>query len=417
MRRILISLVFVAAVVFVAQNYYSNNPKQQSFSSTQLRLPATLIDFPKPPEKMWNIQSVDTMKYSRDLARKKSKDLEFLEEIDNQIKNISATGATHVAIGTPYDKEFVPMIEKWVSAARKYNLNVWFRGNWSGWEGWFDYPKNMTRQEHIEKTKDFIIQNQNIFSDGDIFSACPECENGGTGDPRKTGDVDGFREFIISEYQSISEVFEKINKKVLSNYYPMNGDVARLIMNKETTEAMDGIIVIDHYVKSPDRLVKDIKNLQEKTGGKIVLGEFGAPIPDIHGKMTESQQAEWIKDVFKKISVVEGVQGINYWVNIGGTTGIWDKNGKELPAVSVLRKYFKVKTVFGVVTDDLNYPISGARISYSSEEVFSGENGYFEIRYTENFPLNIIVSSNELLDKYIEVKNNINLIHIIMNKK
>ena len=62
-------------------------------------------------------------------------------------------------------------------------------------------------------------------------------------------------------------------------------------------------------------------------------------------------------------------------------------------------------------------PKTDARISYSSEEVFSGENGYFEIRYTENFPLNIIVSSNELLDKYIEVKNNINLIHIIMNNK
>src|SRR5690554_3348505 len=81
--------------------------------------------------KHWEIQSIDTMKISRDLAREKSEDETFDEIINHQVKLIAETGATHVAIGTPYDEEFIPYMEKWVDASRRYDLNVWFRGNFS----------------------------------------------------------------------------------------------------------------------------------------------------------------------------------------------------------------------------------------------------------------------------------------------
>jgi len=70
----------------------------------------------------WQIQSVDTMKYSRDIAREKLDDPTFDSIIDRQVKDIAATGATHVAVGTPYDEEFVPFLTRWVNAARKYKL-------------------------------------------------------------------------------------------------------------------------------------------------------------------------------------------------------------------------------------------------------------------------------------------------------
>lgn len=417
MRKVVFFLIFVVIVIFVARNYDFGRSKHLFISSVPARLPVTLLTFPKPAERMWEIQSIDTMKYSRDAARSKAKDAAFLAVIDSQVKNIAATGATHVAIGTPYDKEFFPMLEKWVSAARRYNLKVWFRGNWCGWEGWFDYPKKMTREEHIKKTGEFILSHPDIFADGDIFSACPECENGGPGDPRKTDDAEGFRQFIISEYQASQEAFGKIGKKVSANYYPMNGDVAKLIMDRATTEAMDGIVVIDHYVKSPERLAGDIKNLQETTGGKIILGEFGAPIPDIHGKMTESQQTQWVEDVLKRVSALDGVGGVNYWVNAGGTTSLWDKRGKALTAVAVLDRYFKVRTVFGVVTDNLNYPITDARITFSGGEVFSGKNGYYEIKTLENFPLKISVSAAGFADKKMEIPDNSAQAHIVLLEK
>jgi hypothetical protein len=75
------------------------------------------------------------MKYSRDLAREKLGNPSFDKVIDDQISRIAGTGATHVALGVPYDPEFLPIMRRWVTAIRKYNLKVWFRGNLSGWEG------------------------------------------------------------------------------------------------------------------------------------------------------------------------------------------------------------------------------------------------------------------------------------------
>ena len=116
------------------------------------------------PATWWKFQSIDTMKSSRDLAREKLNDSSYDIEIEKQVSEIAATGATHIAIATPYDDEFYPILKRWVSAARSHNLNIWFRGNWSGWEGWFEYPK-INRDEHIEKTREFILKHKEIFED------------------------------------------------------------------------------------------------------------------------------------------------------------------------------------------------------------------------------------------------------------
>lgn len=283
--------------------------------------------------------SIDTMKYSRDLSREKLGDTLFDSVIDIQVKNIANTGATHVAIATPYDEEFYPMLKRWVLAARKYNLKVWFRGNWSGWEGWFDYPK-ITRAEHTRKIEEFITKHKDIFIDGDIFTACPECENGGPGDPRQTGDIAGFRKFLINEYNVTKSLFKIINKNVGSNFNSMNGDVARAVMDKQTTSALNGIVTIDHYVATPEKLLSDIREISRTSGGKIVLGEFGAPIPDINGDMDESEQAAWISKALRLLLSSETVVGINYWTNIGSSTALWNEDNTPKAAVGVIRSIF-----------------------------------------------------------------------------
>ena len=163
-------------------------------------------------KRSWEIKSIDTVKYSRDLAREKLKDSSFDQTIDDQVRLISGTGATHLAVGTPYDKEFLPFLKRWITAARKYNLKVWFRGNLSGWEGWFNYKK-ISRDEHTKMIQEFILTNGELFENGDVFSACTECENGGPGDPRKTDDVNNFRSFLI-EGNNLSPRFllEKIKR-------------------------------------------------------------------------------------------------------------------------------------------------------------------------------------------------------------
>ncbi len=293
----------------------------------------------KPKENRWKFESIDTMKYSRDLSREKLHDESFDKTIDLQVKQIADSGATHVGIATPYDEEFLPILKKWVIAARSQGLKVWFRGNFSGWEGWFGYPK-ISRDEHLKKTREFITSNAGLFEDGDVFSPCPECENGGPGDPRKNGDVVGHRKFLISEYNATSEEFKKIGKNVTSNYSSMNFDVAKLVMNKATTKSMGGIVTIDHYVKTPQQLSSDITHIAQLSGGKVILGEFGAPIPDINGNMSEVEQAEWVRGVLELLSENTNVIGLNYWINTGGSTEIWRKDGTSKAAAVELKSFF-----------------------------------------------------------------------------
>lgn len=325
------------------------------------------------------IRSIDTMKFSRDLVREKANDLSFNEVIDSQMKYIVDSGATHVAIDAPYDQEFLSMMTRWVLSARSYHLNVWFRGNFSGWEGWYDYPR-IDRATHLKKTQDFILNNSDLFADGDIFTACPECENGGPGDPRN-GDVAGYRKFLFDEYEVTTKAFEKINKKVHSNFLSMNGDVAELIMDKETTKRLGGLVTIDHYVKTPERTVNDIKRLAEKSGGKIVLGEVGVPLTDLHGNMTEKEQAEWLAVAFAKFEKIPELIAVNYWVNAGGTTGLWEYDGKPRLGSSVLKNYFTHKTASGKILNTAGKTIPNAYIRIFDESFPVNADGTFTVPF------------------------------------
>ena len=289
---------------------------------------------------LWNVRSVDTVKFSRDLAREKMNDPEFDLAIQKQISDITSLGASHVAIGTPYDSEFTPFLKRWVNEARRNNLKVWFRGNFSGWENWFNYP-DISREQHKNLLVEFIKNNPDLFEDGDIFTSCPECENGGPGDPRFNGDVAGHRKFLIEEYSLSKQAFKDIGKQVSSGYYSMNYDVANLVMDEDTTNKLGNLVVIDHYIKDAKKLAIDAKLIADKSKGEVVLGEFGAPIPDIHGTLNQEQQAAWIKDALSEVKNINEVVGVNYWTNVGGSTGLWNTDGSEREIVNTIRKFYQ----------------------------------------------------------------------------
>lgn len=326
-------------------------------------------------EKFFSIQSIDTMKESRDLSREKLRDEAYEESIRSQVAAIAATGATHVAVGTPYEEEFVPFLKKWVAAARLNNIHVWFRGNLAGWEGWFEYPK-IDRATHTAQTLDFIKNNPKLFKDGDIFVSCPECENGGPGDPRLTGDVEEYRKFLINEHEAVEKLFKKMGLDITTNLYSMNGDVALLVMDKETTSALGGVVTIDHYVETPQKMAQDTYNIIEQSGGKIVYGEIGAPILDIHNEMTAEKQAEWINGALYELAQNPDVIGINYWVNKGGSTQIWNDDNSPRSAVGVISRYFKPRVVSGKITDDLKIRLRGVKVVGSYRDITLTGNTY-----------------------------------------
>ncbi len=375
------------------------------------------IYYSKPKLYFWNFRSVDTMKYSRDLSREKADDSDFEKIIDSQVKNIASIGANYVAIATPYDDEFLPFLKKWTGAARKYGLKVWFRGNWSGWEKWFGYPE-ITPEEHIQKIKDFILANGDIFEDGDVFSSCPECENGALGDPRLTGNPDFYRKFLVSEYREAKAAFKAINKKVGANYFSMNADVARLVMDRETTELLDGIAVLDHYVESPEKLKKDVEEIALASGGKIILGEFGAPIPDIHGEMTEQEQARWIQDALNLLAGSGDLIGVNYWVNVGGTTAIWNDQAAPFEAAGILEQFYRPESVYGAVQDELGGAIAEAEIFYSAKSVLSDQNGYFEIACAAgNAQDSLTIAAPGFIKKEISISEGVGRMNIVLTEE
>lgn len=288
---------------------------------------------------LWEIRSIDTVKYSRDNSWEMLNKPEYDEVIDKQVADIAGLGVSHIAIATPYDAQFAPYLRRWVEKARKHNLKVWFRGNFSGWEKWFNYEK-ITREEHKKLLTEFILNNPDLFEDGDIFTSCPECENGGPGDPRFINDAPEHRHFLIEEYQISKDLFQKINKKVTPGFYSMNYDVAKLIMDRETTAALGGIVTIDHYVKDPKAVAKDAKAIADTSGGKVILGEFGVPIPNIHGDMTQAHQSEWINQALEEVKNTPEIIGVNYWVNVGGSTSLWDDDGKRRAAADIISKFY-----------------------------------------------------------------------------
>jgi hypothetical protein len=328
--------------------------------------------------RFFDVQSIDTMKLSRDVAREKIKDPSYDTDIDTQLRNIADVGATHVALGTPYDEEFIPFLKRWVKLARKNNLHIWFRGNFAGWEGWFDYGK-ISPAQHTAALQNFILKHPDLFEDGDIFTSCPECENGGNGDPRQTGDVNGFRNFIITENSIAQNAFKTLNKQITTGYYSMNGDVARLIMDKNTTKAIRGTMTIDHYVASQEKLAQDITDMARDSGGSIVLGEFGAPIPDIHGDLNENQQAKWIETALEKVLETGKVKVVNYWTNKDSSTGLWNDDNSPRKVVEVIKKYYKPFVLTGVVTDDQGKPQADVEVKTKFTDTKTDEKGWYEI--------------------------------------
>ncbi len=331
MKKIILAIAIVGLLIFVLTK--TQGQKIELWQTDQ--------ETPELSKRVWEIKSIDTMKYSRDLAGEKLNDPTFNGTIEAQVKAISQTGVTHVAIATPYDEKFIPYLARWVKAARKYNLKIWFRGNFAGWEGWFGYKKDLNREGHFALMRAFINQNGGLFENGDLFTPCPECENGGAGDPRRNGDIDGFRQFMISEFQGANVEFRTVGKNVRT-VSSMNFDVANLVMDEQTANSVGDLVVIDHYVKDPQKLADDIRTLSQKAQSKIMLGEFGVPIPDIHGKLTEEQQAQWVDESLNIIQSQEEVIGINYWVSHGGSTAIFNSDHSPKPAAKILEKYYKL---------------------------------------------------------------------------
>ncbi|OGM10039.1 hypothetical protein A2159_00340 [Candidatus Woesebacteria bacterium RBG_13_34_9] len=256
-----------------------------------------------------------------------------------------------------------------------------------------------------------------MFRSGDIFTSCTECENGGLGDPRQTKNLQEYRNLLTEEHNIADKAFNEIGVEVVSGYYPMNADVAKLVMDKKTADLLGGVIVLDHYVKDPDMLANDIKTISASTDAKIILGEFGAPISDIHGEMTEKEQANWIDRVLVKLSGLDSLIGVNYWTSYGGSTALWNPDGTERKVVGVLKSYFIPKFVDGKVINELEMPVKDADVLIGTRKIDVNEKGEFNVPVVPSLN-NLKITALGYNEKYIDIENNFsNEIVLIKSKE
>lgn len=331
-------------------------------------------------EKFWEYQCIDTMKTSRDKAREWREWSGLDTHINSQMKAIVAAGGNCVAIDTPYDNEFLPFMRKWVTAARKHNLHIWFRGNFSSWEGWFDYPKGMTTAEHLRKTTAFITTNRDLFMDGDIFTPSPEAENGGPFNQVEKDEYPVFRAYLISEYQEAQKAFRQIGRDVAVNWLSMNGGLARRMLDQQTIDALGGVVAIDHYIKTALEMGEYIRYFNNTFGAKVVIGEWGAPIPDINGSMTENQQADFIRQLLEEQRMNKDIiEGTSYWVLYDGSTALINQDGTARPVIEAVKDYFRPATLTGQVKDNAGNPLENVRVEVEGSATQTNSDGIYEI--------------------------------------
>lgn len=284
------------------------------------------------PATFWDYQCIDTMKTSRDRTREWAHRPDLPQLIDEQVSLVAATGANCIAIGTPYDPEFMPVLQTWVASARTHHLRVWFRGNFCGWEGWFGYPRTLTTAQLLNQTDQFIAANPGLFSDGDQFTAAPEAENGGPFKPAGAHFITDYRAFLTAQTDRTAGAFARIGKHVGTNWASMSGGVARSILDRTTIDNLGGLVTLDHYVPAATAMTNEVDYYHDHFGAHVVVGEWGAPIPDINGPLTSDQQTNLVTQILAGLATRHNyVDGVSYWTLTGGTTGLTDDNGAVAP--------------------------------------------------------------------------------------
>lgn len=325
--------------------------------------------YAQTPTTFWKYQCIDTMKISRDNARSWAGKPDLEQHIAWEMQSIRSLGANCVAIATPYDAEFLPYLSKWVAGARRENLHIWFRGNFSGWEGWFDYPKITSTDKFLKNLNTFIVTNPQLFQDGDIFTGAPEAENGGPFHNVNPDEFDAYRKFLIDQYQTGQQAFKQLGKAVQLNWFSMNGGVAERMYDQKTLDSIGNLVTVDHYIKDAtemDTLIKLFKNTYDS---KVMIGEFGAPIPDINGPMTQDQQATFTESVFKQLyKNRESVLGINYWDLSDGSTAIMNDDQTSRKVAEVIKRYFSPVVISGTVKDAQSKGLNKVQITTNDEQ-------------------------------------------------
>lgn len=315
------------------------------------------------PNGGWLINSVDLQVVTKSEAWTQNQTARLRE-----YQVIKDLGANYVSIAVPYDN--TTKFTNYVTDARTKGFKILYRSHWNSWEGDNSANADLSAQDYLDNTYDFIINNSSLFQDGDCFAFCVECSNANdipnTTYPFRTGNVVGgdfdmtlYKQFCIDQVNYANSAFRTIDKKVVTSL--ISHVVSLLNLNGETLDGnvtgnnsgfndsdivtyFGGILSIDHYLSDSYRLTDssaywnkfsvDLDKLHRAFPNcKIMISEWGYHTTTT---ITEIEREAMFSQIINILRSKDYIYGVNFWTHMGSSTAsiFPDSSGTILPAQS-----------------------------------------------------------------------------------
>lgn len=312
--------------------------------------PTPVIVNPAPSTNSWEIQSVSSMKESKDRVCGQ-RDQAFIEKWVDKAKEL---GANYVAIETPYDNpdcgSSLDYTKTWVNALRSKGLKIWHRHMFLNFEGIYGANKN-PNDDYLGKIYHYIKDNSWMFKEGDIFTPAPEPQNGGIAGITYCAqnvcifkDAPHFNKWLRDSMDISEKAFSEIGLagKMKIGYFGFDGFTAWGSMNpdwngilEDSTIAKMGNIAIDHYPElCGDTMENALNELQNRYPGiPIFISEWGS-VDDynVENQVKNSMGA----------AKRPGVFGFNYWhMGIGGNEALINEDFSVRPQFDEVQSFFR----------------------------------------------------------------------------
>lgn len=301
----------------------------------------------------WEIQSVDVMKYTKDVVCNPPSDAFILSEV-SKIKEL---GANYIAISTPYDNpscgDSLALTKRWIDAARAQGLSIWHRHMGLSFEGIYGVAKTKDAN-YLTLITNYIKNNPTLFKDGDIFTPTPEPDTAGIYGVTYCNSTcafdnrEDFNTWIRSAQSQVKQAFVTIGVPTIKvGYYGTSGFIVfgennpdwygKSFLDQSTVEAMDNVIAMDSYPETYGGTMSNALDGAHRLwpNAKIVLGEWGT--------ITATSDTNAVSQIQASMSSAKRpyVTGFNYW-NLGpsGNEGLLNDDLTDRPSYSAVQSFY-----------------------------------------------------------------------------
>lgn len=221
---------------------------------------------------------------------------------EKRCQEVANLGATGVGICTPYNvpgPDAMSQTAEWIQAAIKSNLKIWLRPSWADDEGWYGVPKQITNDriaDTVTWIKAFNAKYPGLLRKVQYFTPKPEPQNMGVSGmngatPFRFSSVAVFNKWLRDMQLACQQALASIGlSNIIVGHWGFDGFVVcgfnnpdwsgKSFLEPATVQALDNLLVVDHYPPTGTTLADFIKVFKQTWPGvKLGVGEYGTMQP------------------------------------------------------------------------------------------------------------------------------------------